>query len=183
MKTITFIFVFMVTLACQAQTNLMKTRNSLQREWQTPQATWMTAYNLAYTDILMTFVLKDDALKSRLLDEAEAYLARLQPMKESDPSEVEALKAFRYLSLMNMNPSVNGPKYAATITAALEKARKLNPHNPRAVILSAMYRKNLAAFMGREYGEYDKEIRCAKELLSVQDSTQLLPVWGMELCQ
>lgn len=182
MRTITLILVFIATMTCYSQNNLMETRNRLQRELQTAEATWMTAYNLAFTDIRMTFALKDDLMKSRLLDEAEGYLVRLDTLKGADISEVEALKAFRYLSLMNMNPSVNGPKYAAPMTVVLEKAKKLNPNNPRVIILSAMYHKNLAAFMGQEYEEYDKEIVRAKELLSVQDSTRLAPVWGMELC-
>ncbi len=182
MRTIIFIIVFIVTTTCYSQNNLMETRNRLQRELQTTEATWMTAYNLAYTDILMTFALKDDTMKSRLLDEAEGCLSKLENTKEADGSEIEALKAFRYLSLMNMNPSVNGPKYGANITIALEKARKQNPDNPRAIILWAMYHKNMAAFMGKKYENYEQEIGHAKELLQKQDSTKLVPVWGMNLC-
>lgn len=142
----------------------------------------MIAYDLAYTDILMTFVLKDEAMKSRLLDEAGGYLSKLEDMEGSDVSEVEALKAFRFLSLMNFNPSVNGPKYAGSISVALEKAKRQHPDNPRALILSAMYQKNMAAFMNRKYEEYDREMARAKELLQKQDSTKLAPVWGMDLC-
>lgn len=182
MRTITLTILFMMTVACYSQNNLMETRNRLQRELQTAEATWMTVYNLAYTDILMTFGIKDDILKSRLLDEAEGYLSKLDAMAEADLSEVEALKAFRYLSLMNQNPSVNGPKYGGNIMVALEKAKKLNPDNPRAIILSAMYHKNMAAFMNQKYEEYDKEIAHAKELLQKQDTTGPAPVWGMELC-
>ena len=180
MRLITFIFVFIVTVTCYAQGNLMETRNRLQRELQTSEATPMTAYNLVYTDILMTFVLQDDAMKSRLLEEAEMYLSQPQSMKEVSPSEVEVLKAFRYLSLMNINPSVNGPKYAGSITVALEKAKKLDPDNPRAIILWAMYQKNMAAFMHREYEEYDTEMARAKDLLMKQDSTKQVPLWGMQ---
>lgn len=180
MRTITFIFVFIVSITCYAQGNLMETRNRLQRELQTSEATWITNYNLAYADILMTFGLKDDAMKLHLLDEAESYLSQLEDREEADLSEVEALKAFRYLSLMNINPSVNGPKYAAGITVALEKAKKLNPDNPRAIILWAMYQKNMAAFMHQDYKEYDTEMARAKDLLLKQDSTKQVPLWGMQ---
>lgn len=183
MRTITLIILFMMTAACYSQNNLMETRNRLQRELQTAEATWMTAYNLAYTDILMTFGIEDDSSKSRLLDEAEGYLSKLDAMEEADLSEVEALKAFRYLSLMNQNPSVNGPKYGGNMMVALEKAKKRNPDNPRAIILSAMYHKNMAAFMNQKYDGYDKEIAHAKELLQKQDTTEPAPVWGMELCR
>lgn len=182
MRTITLFIVFMVAVTCYSQNNLMETRNRLQRELQTTEATWMTAYNLAYIDVLMTFGIKDDTMKSHLLDEAEGYLSKLDTMAESDLSEVEALKAFRYLSLMNINPSVNGPKYAGNIMIALEKARKQNPDNPRAILLSAMYHKNMAAFMNQQYEEYDKEMAHARELLQKQDSTKQVPVWGMNLC-
>lgn len=182
MRTMTLILLFMMTAACYSQNNLMETRNRLQRELQTAEATWLTVYDLAYTDILMTFGLKDNTMQSRLLDEAEGYLSKLETMEKADISEVEALKAFRYLSLMNINPSVNGPKYAGNIMVALEKAKKQNPDNPRAILLSAMYHKNMAAFMNRKYEKYGQEIAHAKELLLRQDSTKQVPVWGMNLC-
>lgn len=182
MKTITFIFVVMLATVCFAQNNLQETRNRLQRELQTPEATWMTVYNLAYTDILMTFGLKEEATKLRLLDEAEGYLGKLETMKDADRSETEALKAFRYLSLMNMDPQVNGPKYSGSILTNLGKALKLNPDNPRAILLSAMFHNNMAVFMNTKYEDYAKEITRAKELLLQQDSTKLSPVWGMSLC-
>lgn len=182
MRTIAFTLVLIASMACFAQNNLMETRNRLQRESQTAQATWITTYNLAYVDILMTFRLEDDALKFRLLDEAEGCLQRLSTMPDADKSEVEALKALRYLSLMNINPAINGPKYANHILLALGKALKQNPDNPRAVLLSAMYQKNQSAFMNRKYEEYDAEMARAKELLQQQDTTGLAPVWGLEWC-
>lgn len=182
MKTITFIFALMLATVCFAQNNLMETRNRLQRELQTTEATWMTTYNLAYIDILMTFGLKDNDMKFRLLDEAEGYLSKLSLLKDADQSEVEALKVFRYLSLMNITPSVNGPKYGGNVMASLGKALKQNPNNPRAIILSAMYQSNLAAFMNKKYEEYDVEIARAKALLQQQDSTRSAPLWGMNLC-
>lgn len=87
-----------------------------------------------------------------------------------------------YLSLMNQNPSVNGHKYGGNIMVALEKAKKRDPDNPRAIILSAVYHKNMAAFMNQKYEEYDKEVAHAKELLLKQDSMKCAPVWGMNVC-
>lgn len=183
MRTITFLWMCLLAVACCAQNNLMETRNRLQRECQTPEATWMTVYNLACTDILMTFGLKDEKLQSQLLDEAEKYTSALEDREEADKSEVEALKAFRYLALMNMNPAVNGPRYAGSVQVALEKSQKLNPDNPRAVILSAIYRQKMSAFLHQEYREYESEMARARGLLERQDSTRLAPVWGMDLCR
>lgn len=182
MRTIILIVALIVSVSCFAQTNPMETRNQLQRELQSSEANWMTHYNLAYVDIAMTFGMKDDALKNRLLEEADKTLSTLGGMKEADLSEIEALKAFRYLALMSMNPAVNGPKYGAAITVALDKSLKQNSDNPRAVILSAMYQKNMAAFMNKEYENYNLDMQRARTLLEGQDSTRLAPTWGINLC-
>lgn len=182
MRTIILIVALMTSVYGLAQTNPMETRNRLQRELQSPESNWMTRYNLAYIDIAITFGSKEEVLKNRLLEEAGNYLLALETLKEADPSEIEALKAFRFLALMNMNPAVNGPKYGASITAALAKSLKQNPDNPRAVIISALYQKNMAAFMNKEYANYQQEIERAKALLQRQDSTRLAPVWGVNLC-
>lgn len=132
---------------------------------------------LSEPSALLAKIVLPDGIKETLELEPEEFR-----LAEADLSEAEALKAFRYLSLMNQNPSVNGPKYGGNIMVALEKAKKRNPDNPRAIILSAVYHKNMAAFMNQKYEEYDKEVAHAKELLLKQDSMKCAPVWGMNVC-
>lgn len=172
------------TVTCNAQENLMETRNNLQRECGLPQASWLTIYNLTLTDLLIAMDTQtSDALFVPLMDESAASLVRLEKMDEADRSEVEALRALRYMALMNRDPAANGPRYAADVSIALEKAVRLNPRNPRAVLLSAIYQKNLSTFMHRVYEEFDDEIEKARVLLHQQDSTRLAPVWGIDLCR
>ena len=175
----------LVSVCCSTfaqNANPMQLRNQFQREIQSPDATWMSYYNLAYADLMMILGGAPENTVQPLLDEAEKMISKLGNDKTADASEVAALKALRYLAMMSVNPQVYGPKHSGDLGNACATALALNPDNPRAIIIQAMFQANMASFMNTQY-DPSKDFARAAELLGRQDKDAPGPKWGMEFIQ
>ena len=64
-----------------------------------------------------------------LLAETEQTIAKLEQMKNSDPSDVCTLRGFLYMVRIVQNPAQNGQRYYIEVMQNYEKALKLNPDN------------------------------------------------------
>ena len=64
-----------------------------------------------------------------LLAETEQTIAKLEQMKNSDPSDVCTLRGFLYMVRIVQNPAQNGQRYYIEVMQNYEKALKLNPNN------------------------------------------------------
>lgn len=182
MKTLKFIAIIALaamSFRAGAQDGLMSCRNRLYREARAEGASWMSRYSLAYFDILILFNNPDERTVPALLEESEKIIAALSEEKEADRSEVEALKGLRYLALMKINPQQNGPRYSGALCEACAKSSALNPDNPRAIIVNAIYKKYMSAFMHQEYDPSEDFAR-AEKLLDRQENSSDAPSWGRE---
>ncbi|MDR1343862.1 MAG: hypothetical protein LBJ39_00775 [Tannerellaceae bacterium] len=161
-----------------ATSELIATRAQLERLSAAPQADRSAIYYLAYADVELSFRMENDNQKAQYIDEAQKYLDKI---KDGDKSEIETLRGYSYFALMAIDPRTNGPKYAPDIIACYEKALKANPDNPRAFLLNAVFRSNMAKAMGGQYKEFEADVIRSRELFAAQDTTSLKPYWGTVL--
>ncbi|MDR1356131.1 MAG: hypothetical protein LBJ58_00495 [Tannerellaceae bacterium] len=158
-----------------ATPELVAARAQLERLSTAPQANPSAMYYLAYADLELSFRVGDDNQKAQYIEEAQKYLDKI---KDVDKSEVETLRGYSYFALMAIDPRTNGPKYAPDIISCYEKALKANPVNPRAILLNAVFRNNMAKSMGRRYKEFEADVIRSRELFAAQDTTSAKPYWG-----
>ena len=157
---------------------LMQVRSQLERFMVAQPEQWLTGYYLAYVDVQLSFRVPSNDEKLQYLSEAESYLNKLSGFKEADKSELYTLKGFRLYALIASNPQANGPKYSGEIVGAYETALGINPNNPRALILSALFKNDLAKFMHQPYVNFQKDVEKAASLFTVQNTNLLTPTWG-----
>jgi hypothetical protein len=157
---------------------LIQVRSQLERFTVAQPKLWLAQYYLAYVDVQLSFRVPDKNEKSQYLSEAETYLNTLSELKETDKSEIYTLKGLRLYALIASDPQTNGPKYSGEIINDYETALGINPDNPRAVILSTLFKNDMAKFMHQPYEDFQKGVDKAATLLSIENKTVLTPTWG-----
>ena len=164
----------------KAPADFVQVRNQLERLSLVTPDDWLAPYYLAYTDVELSFRVSSKEEKIRYIDEAQTYLKRLSDMPNADLSEVNTLKGYRIYALIASDPQTNGPKYYNDVTVWYEKALQINPNNPRALLLSALFKNDTAKFMNGSYDNFYQDIEKAVILLSTEKAETSAPSWGKE---
>jgi len=156
----------------------IQVRNQLERFSMNQPQEWLPYYYMAYADIQLSFMLPSKDDKKRYLTDAQSCLAKLTNLSGANQSEVYTLKGFRLYALIASDPQTNGPLYYGELTACYDKALALNANNPRALILSALFKNDMAKFMHQSYPDFQKEIEKAATLFAAEDTATVNPTWG-----
>ena len=157
---------------------LIQVRSQLEMFIVAQPQLWLAQYYLAYVNVQLSFRVPDKNEKSKYLSEAETSLNTLSALKETDKSEIYTLKGFRLYALIASDPQTNGPKYSGEIINDYGTALGINPDNPRAVILSALFKNDMAKFMHQTYEDFQKDVDKAASLFANESKTVLTPTWG-----
>ena len=157
---------------------LIQVRSQLERFIVAQPQLWLAQYYLAYVNVQLSFRVPDKNEKSKYLSEAETSLNTLSALKETDKSEIYTLKGFRLYALIASDPQTNGPKYSGEIINDYGTSLGINPDNPRAVILSALFKNDMAKFMHQTYEDFQKDVDKAASLFANESKTVLTPTWG-----
>jgi hypothetical protein len=108
---------------------------------------WLPWYYCAYALIVPSIEEPDGARKDHLLDKAQEAIDRALELAPEE-SEIHVLQAFLHPSRILVDPMNRGLAGMEMMYASLEKARKLNPDNPRIYFLEGVQKLNLPAAMG-----------------------------------
>ena len=139
---------------------------------------WIPLYYGAYSLIILSFSEEDGQQKDLILDRAQKNLdASLE--RAPDESELHVLQAFLYPSRILVDPAGRGMEYMGKMSASLERARSLDPENPRIYYLEGVQILNLPPSMGGG-AEMARPIleTALKYFEKVVAEDPLLPHWG-----
>lgn len=104
--------------------------NNFERIAQKEAKEWLPAYYVAFCQT-MAFNMSQDASRYELFAKrAEEFVNKADAL-QPDNSEVYVLKCMVSGLFIRLNPMVNGQKFGPLAGLQLEKAKTLNPENPR----------------------------------------------------
>ena len=86
-----------------------------------------------------------------------------------------------YTAKMAVSPYMRWLSYEKSIYEPLQKAKKINPNNPRIYILEASLQMNIPTIFGGGCTKSKTILVKAKQLLDKQASSTILPTWGLSL--
>ncbi len=92
--------------------------------------------------------------------------------------ETYCIYAMAHIVKMAVNPFMRYVKYQAVIYDNLNKSQKLNPNNPRPIILEAKLQMNLPRLFGGGCKQAKPLIIKAQQLIDNQLLQNILPSWG-----
>lgn len=96
----------------------------------------------------------------------------------STNDETYCIYAMSHIAKMAISPLMRYIKYKDLIYENLNKAKKINPNNPRPYILDAKLQMNLPRMFGGGCKQAKPLIIKAQQLLESQAPQSLLPTWG-----
>lgn len=157
---------------------MQEAANGFFRVSQVHTDEWLPRYYtaLAYANMgYMSIGGVDD--KDAYFIEAEKHLESAGKLSENN-SEIITLKGYSLMGKLNADPVNRGQRLSPRILQLYNKARQLNPENPRAVVLSARMEFGMSSFMGQDTSPLCERIFASKELFSQETVNTLLPSWG-----
>jgi hypothetical protein len=91
---------------------------------------WLANYYAAWSIAVLSFNEPTKAKKDPMLDEADAFFAKIEPM-DSTNDEVALLGALLAQARLSVDPMSRHGKYGEISDKYLAQVTKLNPNNPR----------------------------------------------------
>lgn len=152
--------------------------NKFERIGNAVQEEWLPFYYSAYCYVRISHLLKSDGLKDLNVEKAEV-LNNKADMLSPDNSEIYVMKGFILQAKMNVDPMTRGFKYNKECLEMFEKAKKLDPENPRSYLWHGVNLYNTPAFMG---GGKEKALplleRALEKFGTFHLKSDIHPDWG-----
>ena len=164
--------------------NAKELANTFERIGDAEKTQWLPYYYAAYANIVSTYTEKDKTKVDPVADKAEELIMKAETIAGKENSEIAVIKSMIASAHMMVDPQSRYMKYGAASGSNIEKAKALDPTNPRPVYLEAQ-----AKFYTPEAFGGGKAV--AKPLfekaLSMFDTfkpeNELYPAWGKSMAQ
>jgi hypothetical protein len=135
---------------------------------------WLPAYYLSL--IYARLSTKNKGTADDYADKAIVWANKSISIEEND--ENNCALSMAYTMKMAVNPILRWVTYEKSIYNPLNKAKKINPVNPRIYIMEGSLTLNLPKLFGGGCNKAKPILVKAKELLEKQTPQSLLPTWG-----
>ncbi|HUS03449.1 MAG TPA: hypothetical protein VMY77_17035 [Chitinophagaceae bacterium] len=164
--------------------NAKELANNFERIGDAEKTQWLPYYYAAYSQIVTTYTEKDKSKVDPIADKAEELILKAEAIAGKENSEIAVIKSMIASAHMMVDPQSRYMQYGATSSSNIEKAKTLDPTNPRPVYLEAQ-----AKFYTPEAFGGGKSV--AKPLFekalamfdTFKPSSELHPAWGKSLAQ
>lgn len=100
----------------------------IAKKWNTE---WLPAYYAAYSRTVLTYNETDNKKKDAYLNEADGFLDEAVALLGKDNDETHVLRAMIANARIGVDPQARWQKYGGIFDENLDKAKELNPDNPR----------------------------------------------------
>jgi tetratricopeptide (TPR) repeat protein len=162
---------------------LQQAANRFERVGNAIENQWLPFYYSAYCYTQISYLEKSDHLKDLMVDKAEELNNKADKISP-DNSEIWVMKGFILEAKMNIEPMIRGFKYNKECLEMFEKAKKLDPENPRSYLWQGVDLYNTPAFMG---GGKDKALVLLETAIckfkTYQLQSPIYPDWGKEYAE
>lgn len=194
MKTIFLIITLVVSQFAHAQTPYQKAMNDAFAVWKSgnneeamakmeriasvEKDNWVPKYYQALIATMASFQAKDLNTKNALLKVANDLIPK---DGEKSNAEWHILKATVLSSELTIDPMNNATRLSPQIIANYEKAKAMEPNNPRAISGLATFQIRSKKYMGGNTEQEYKDLQKALSLFDTQKSDVLFyPSWGKD---
>ncbi|MBC7570776.1 MAG: hypothetical protein H7319_13710 [Spirosoma sp.] len=158
-------------------TEFVVTANRFERIAGAEPGQWLPRYYAGLLYVYGGFSGKDAAEKDRYLDQADRYLKEAEAIDKND--ELAVLNAYIAQARMVVDPMSRWEVYGPKFSEGVQKAKAMNPANPRPYLLegsSLMYTP--AQFGGGTDTACPLLRQAAEKFTTFKPATNLHPSWG-----
>jgi hypothetical protein len=144
-------------------------------------AEWATNYYAAYSKVQLSYMEKDAAKKDAYLDDADMYLKEAVRLMGKDNDETYVLAAMIANARISVNGQARWQKYGKVFDENLEKAKAINPDNPRIYLVRGISKFYTPKMFGGGKKAAMPYFEKADGLFAKETGTDILrPTWGRQ---
>ena len=160
--------------------------NKFERIAEVEKEEWLPSYYASFATTIAATMVSEPNVMDKTLDRAQAHLDNAKA-NQNDESEVLALQGFIYMIRIGVDPASRGQQYSGLSAASLQKAKALNPTNPRVLYLLAQLNFGTAQFFGSDSREAcdlnDQALAQFNQSSSAAENVSLAPDWGKNMAE
>jgi len=139
---------------------------------------WAANYYAAYSDAYISLQEKDAKRRDQLLDMADKYVDKMNGI-DANSDESLVLTAYVAFARYSVDPPNRWQKFLSLMTTDLEKAKKVNPNNPRVYYLQGVPLFDRPKTYGGGKDVAKPYFAKAKDLFAREDAANSgKPTWG-----
>lgn len=139
---------------------------------------WLPYYYAAYANY-MTGWMNPKADKDKVSEKSKDLISKAEALEQNN-SELFCLRQMVAVQQMTVDPMSRWQSYGAEARAALEKALKADPNNPRIYYLDGQTLMNTPEAFGGGKAVAKKLFEKSLELYKTSQPPQFYPNWGKE---
>jgi hypothetical protein len=164
-----------------SSTSYQQLANSFERIAKAEGDKWLPYYYASYLLTLTTYIDTTNIDKDAVLDKAEELLSAADSLSP-DNSEIYTVKAMIAQGRLIVDPQNRWMKYGPLFNNYINKAKELDPSNPRPDFLYAQSILHTPEQFGGGKGKALPHFKEAeKKYNNFEPESELHPVWGEEL--
>ncbi|MBA2250609.1 MAG: hypothetical protein H0W12_10530 [Chitinophagaceae bacterium] len=115
--------------------NMAELANNFERIGDAEKTQWLPYYYAAYATVMSSFIEKDKSKTDAIADKAEQLITKAEGLAGKENSETDVIKSMIASSHMMVDPQSRYMEYGPASAGNIEKAKALDPTNPRPVYL------------------------------------------------
>ncbi len=143
---------------------------------------WVPHYYNAYSKVMLSYLEKDEAKRDAYLNEADNEYSTMIDLVKTETSETNVLAAMIANGRLAVNPRSRYQKYGKIFDQHLDKAKELNPDNPRIYYLRGTSKFYTPKMFGGGKKASRPYFEKAAELFAKETTTNIAtPHWGIEV--
>lgn len=117
--------------------NAKELANNFERIGDAEKTQWLPYYYAAYCTVTNAFMEKDKTKVDAIADKAEELILKAEAIAGKENSEIAVIKSMIASAHMMVDPQSRFMQYGPVSASNIEKAKVLDPANPRPVYLEA----------------------------------------------
>ena len=117
--------------------NAAELANNFERIGDAEKTQWLPYYYASYCNVMNAFMEQDKSKTDAIADKAEQLITKAEEIIGKENSETDVIKSMIASAHMMVDPQSRWMQYGQPSSENIEKAKQLDPTNPRPVYLEA----------------------------------------------
>lgn len=164
--------------------NAKELANNFERIGDAEKTQWLPYYYAAYCNIISTYTEKDKTKADPAADKAEELIIKAEGIAGKENSEIAVIRSMIASTHMMVDPQSRYMTYGEASGSNIEKAKALDPANPRPVYLEAQAKfYTPEAFGGGKAVAKPLFEKALAMFDTFKPATELHPAWGKAATQ
>ncbi|HZG24213.1 MAG TPA: hypothetical protein VEZ17_06505 [Chitinophagaceae bacterium] len=161
--------------------NFAELANNFERIGDAEKSQWLPYYYAAYCTAMSALTEKDKSKVDGIADKADQQIKKAEAIAGKENSETCVIKSMIASSHMMVDPQNRWQQYGPDASTNIEKAKKLDPSNPRPVYLEGQGKfYTPESFGGGKAAAKEYFLTAIKMFDTFKAESELHPTWGKQ---